>query len=136
MKVLVVEDEFVNRLFLQKLLSKYGQCDIAGDGLEALDAFKSAWQDKSPYDLICMDIMMPNMDGREATKLIRELEQEMGLDPSKEVPIFMTTALDDVKIVMNILKEGATSYFIKPIEKKKLLEEIKKVGLLRGVDTD
>ena len=136
MKVLVVEDEFVNRLFLQRLLSRYGQCDIAGDGLEALEAFNTAWQDSKPYDLICMDIMMPNMDGREATGRIRELEKEMGIDGVKGVPIFMTTALDDVKIVMDVLREGATSYFIKPIEKKKLLEEIKKVGLLQGIDLD
>ena len=130
MRILIVEDEFVNRLYLKKILSKYGHCDVAVDGVEALEAFRLAWETDDPYDLICMDIMMPNMDGREATKKIREMEKEMGLETAKEVKIYMTTALDDVKTVMGALMEGATSFFVKPIDKKKLLEEIHKAGLI------
>ncbi len=130
MRCLVVEDEFVNRLYLQKLLAKYGECDIAVDGQEAIDAFLLAWKENAPYDLICMDIMMPNMDGRESTEQIRKLEEEMGIFGSKEVKVIMTTALDDVKNVMGSLKEGASAYIVKPIEKVKLLEEMKKFGLL------
>ncbi len=130
MRFLVVEDEFVNRLYLQKTLAKYGDCDIAIDGQEAIDAFLLAWKENAPYDLICMDIMMPNMDGRESTEKIRQLEQEMGIVGAEEVKVIMTTALDDVNNVMGSLKGGASSYIVKPIERARLLEEMKKLGLL------
>ena len=48
---------------MASFLSKYGECDITVDGMEAVDAFMMALEDKEPYDLICLDIMMPVMDG-------------------------------------------------------------------------
>ena len=78
MRVLIVEDDFVARRVLKEILSPYGECDIVVDGEEAVQAFRLAWEDEEPYDLICMDIMMPNVDGHESLKRIRLIEQEMG----------------------------------------------------------
>jgi two-component system chemotaxis response regulator CheY len=131
MKVLVVEDDFISRKLLTTLLGHYGECDIAVDGLEAVEAFKSAIADDRPYDLICMDIMMPNLDGQEALKQIRAYEKEKGQDAASEVKVIMTTALDDPKNVMESLyKGGAVAYIVKPIDKKKLIDEVRKIGLL------
>ena len=131
MKCLIVEDDFISRRILSELLRPYADCDIAINGEEAVASFKMAHAAKRPYDLICLDIMMPVMDGREAMRQIRELEQEMGVPPNLEVKILMTTALDDVKTVFNSYYQGgATAYLVKPISKQKLLNELRGLGVL------
>ncbi len=130
MRTLIVEDEFTSRMVLKKIFSAYGECDIAVDGNESIEAFKLALDDKYPYDLVCMDIMMPNMDGREALQKIREIEKEKGIKGSREVKVIMTTALDDPKSIVGSYMEGATAYITKPILKDKILEEVRKLGLI------
>ena len=78
MKCLIVEDDFAARRLLQRYLSSHRDCDIAVDGNEAVEAFRQATDEKEPYDLICLDIMMPNMNGHEALKAIRQIESEHG----------------------------------------------------------
>jgi two-component system chemotaxis response regulator CheY len=129
MKVLIVEDDFTNRKIMQKILSAYGDCDVAVDGQEAVEAFRMATEESIPYDLICMDIMMPNMDGQEALIEIRKIERNMDVAAKDEVKVIMTTALDDPKNVVASLKQGAASYIVKPINKQKLFDEISKLGL-------
>lgn len=71
MKILIVDDEFVSRKKAQKIMSQYGECDTTINGTKALEAFKLAHEERDPYDLITMDIMMPDMDGIETPKRIR-----------------------------------------------------------------
>ncbi len=130
MKILIVEDEFGSRKLLQKFLSPYGVCDMAVDGDEAVEAFSLAMKDKEPYDLVCLDIMLPKKDGQEVLKEIRGIEKEngkYGLDGTK---IIMTTALNDPKNIMEAFKSQCEAYIPKPITKQKLLEEMKSLGLL------
>jgi two-component system chemotaxis response regulator CheY len=131
MRILIAEDDFTARRQLKDILSPYGDCDIVVDGEEAVQAFRLAREEGEPYDLIFMDIMMPNVDGLEAVKLIRAMEKEIGIRGSMEVKIVMVTALDDPKTVINAFyKAGATSYIVKPIQKIKLIEEIQGLGLI------
>jgi len=131
-KCLITEDDFISRRILRELLSPYSDIEIAVDGEEALTAFKLAHEAKAPYELICMDIMMPKMDGREALRHIRKLEKEMGVPPSLEVKIIMTTALDDPKTVFDsFYQDGATAYLVKPISKQKLIRELRALGLVQ-----
>jgi HPt (histidine-containing phosphotransfer) domain-containing protein len=71
LRMLLVEDNFASRLLLQTFLARYGECHIAVNGREAVEAFRSALELGQSYDLVCMDIMMPEMDGREAVSRIR-----------------------------------------------------------------
>ena len=90
-----------------------------------------AHEGKRPYDLICMDIMMPGVDGNEALKQIRQLEKDLGVPPALEVKVIMTTALDDPKTVIHTYYiGGATSYLVKPISKQKLIRELRTFGLI------
>ena len=133
MKILVVEDDFVSRRLLQKMLAEFGECDIAVDGEEAVRAFDLALQDGTPYELVCLDIMMPKMDGQEALKQIRNLEHDRGLTGKDEARIIMTTALDSPKNVIEAYYQGGcSSYLVKPIEKKKLIETLKEYGLIEA----
>ena len=68
MRVLIIDDDFISRRLVQRILSAYGDCEIAVDGVEAIRAFELAWDEGKPYDLICMDIVMPHIDGQEARK--------------------------------------------------------------------
>ncbi len=130
MKCLIVEDDFTARKLMKRYLSSYGDCDIAVDGNEAVEAFTQAMDKKEPYDLICLDIMMPNMDGREALKHIRQIESEHGISGLDCVKVIMTTALGDPKSVMGSFREGCEAYIVKPVKKEKLLQEMQNLGLL------
>jgi two-component system, chemotaxis family, chemotaxis protein CheY len=126
MRILIVEDDFTSRRLLQAYLSPFGQCDIAVHGKEAVKAFKQAWLEKSPYDLICLDIMMPEMDGQDALKQIRAFEKERGIIGNDEVKVIMTTALDAPRDVFEAYyRGGCTSYLVKPIDRKALIREMK-----------
>ncbi len=131
MRVLIVEDDFSSRKILQTIISDHGTCDIAIDGKEAIEAYKMSWLNSTPYDLICMDIMMPNVDGLQALAEIRKIEKEMAVKERDGVKVIMTTALDDPRtVVESYYKLGATSYIVKPIGKEKLLKEVEKLGLI------
>lgn len=130
MRMLVVEDDFVSRRLLSAFLSPYGHCDIAVDGEEAVCAFGLALKEGTPYDLVCLDIMMPNMNGQEALKNIRNLEKENNISIGEGARIIMTTALDDSKNVMQAFKGDCDAYLSKPIDKARLLEELKKLDLI------
>jgi two-component system chemotaxis response regulator CheY len=131
MRMLVVEDNFTARFALKEILSPLGDCDIVVDGDEAVQAFRLAWEEKRPYDLVCMDIMMPQMDGQEALGQIRAMEKQLGVGGPEEVKVIMITALGDPKTVVKAFyKGGATSYLVKPIDKERLIGEVRNLGLL------
>jgi len=130
MRTLIVEDDFTSRLLLQSFLAKYGECHIAVNGKEAVDAFRSAQESRQKYDLICMDIMMPEMDGQTAVKEIRALEEAGGTLSTHGVKIIMTTALDDVKNVVESFKSLCDAYVFKPIDTGKLLAHLRETDLV------
>ncbi len=131
MKILIAEDDNISRRTIQKILSRFGTCDTVVDGAEAIEAFKLAWDDNAPYDLLCLDIMMPKVDGQQALKQIREIEKQMGIRGRREAKVLMLTALDDPRSVVEAYyRGGATSYLVKPVEIEKLFYELKQLGLL------
>lgn len=129
MKSLVVEDNFVCRKTLSLLLRQYGECDIASDGLEALEAVQMALDEGGHYDLICLDIEMPNLHGQACLKGIREREQAAGLHLGKGAKIVMTTALEDKHNVVTAFRQNADGYLNKPILREPLVEMMDKLGL-------
>ena len=130
MKSLIVEDDFTSRLVLQEILNPYGECHIAVDGIEAIEAFMFAWAEKSHYDLICLDIMMPEMDGQEVLKRVRSMEDTSGVQPGKEVKIIMTTCLKDTRNVFTAFNEQCDAYVVKPINRAIILNYLKEFGLI------
>lgn len=132
MRVLIVEDDFTSRKLMQTILSPYGECDVAVNGREAVEAFQNALTNNNRYDLVCMDIMMPEMDGQEALKQIRSIERDQGVRASDEVKVVMTTALDDPKnVVEAYYKGGATSYIPKPIDRQLFIHLLRNLGLIQ-----
>ncbi|MCP4723596.1 MAG: response regulator [bacterium] len=130
MKVLIVEDDFTSRLLLQEMLKEFGTTHVAVNGKEAVEAVRIAVKSDEPYDLICLDIMMPEMDGQTALKEIRKIEEERGIFSSDGSKIIMTTALDKIESVITAYKGLCDGYLTKPIDKTKLLDNLKQLNLI------
>lgn len=130
MKILIAEDDFASRKYMLHFLSKYGEVDVTVDGLEALEAYTMALDAKEPYQLVCLDIMMPNSDGYQALKEIRALEKERGITKENEAKIIMTTALTEGRNVNKAFDLGCEAYAGKPIDPKKFERVLKKLGLI------
>lgn len=113
-RILIVDDNAGNRLLLQYNLEGYFDIDFAGNGLSALDKFS-----QNRYDLILMDIHMPDMDGLEATMRIREMEVNQN-----RTPIFAVTSNMFREQKEKCLEAGMDDYIVKPIHAKALVERI------------
>ncbi len=130
MRTLIAEDDFTSRLLLQAFLSRYGECHVAINGKEAVEAFRLSLNNGRRYNLICMDIMMPEMDGQTAVGEIRALEEGAGILSTSGAKIIMITALDDVKNVVQSFKSLCDAYIFKPVEIAPLLNNLKQLKLV------
>jgi two-component system chemotaxis response regulator CheY len=131
LNILLAEDDFACRLLLQTFLARYGECHVAVNGVEAVEAFRVAMERGQRYDMICMDIMMPVMDGREAVRRIRAMEEAHGILSTSGVKIIMTTTVEEVKEVIRCFQELCDAYLMKPIDLAELLDHMKAYQLIR-----
>jgi two-component system chemotaxis response regulator CheY len=129
MKSLVVEDDAINRKLLCAYLSRYGICDIAIDGEEAVNATRYAYQSHQAYDLVCMDLRMPGMDGQEAIREIRK--QEATVCVERAARIIVTTIHTNMEDITTALLGRCDSYMVKPLNTAKLKKELKALGLIQ-----
>lgn len=116
MNILIVEDDFFSRKFMVKFLTKYGDCRTAEDGEAAVRMYKEAVEGEQPYDLICMDIMMPKLDGYKTLELIRQYEEEQGFNRQQEVKVIMTSGMDTSANATKAFELGCAAYTSKPID--------------------
>ncbi len=130
MKTLLAEDDFASRKFMDKYMSQYGECDVTVDGEEAVDAFMMALEDGEPYDLVCLDVMMPVLDGYQVLKAIRDIETKREIPKDKRVKIIMTTALNEERNVKKAFELGCEAYSGKPIDVDKFEQVLKKLELI------
>jgi len=130
MRILIAEDDMASRKFLFKILSQYGECDLTVDGLEALNAFLLSLNENKRYDLICLDIMMPKVDGVKVLKTIRDLERENKIAPEARSKVIMTTALGETAYVQQAFDIGCEAYASKPIDVEKLVKVLEKLELI------
>jgi two-component system chemotaxis response regulator CheY len=130
LKMLIVEDDFPSCEVLKEYLSEYGDCTTTANGIEGVEAFRNALDAGMPYDLVCLDIMMPEMDGHEALRTIRQIEQEHGILDSSGVRVIMTTAKDRSRDMIEAFDEGCAVYIVKPVDQEKLVVEMQKLDLI------
>jgi len=130
MNILIVEDDSVSSLLLKTVLSHYGTCRVAEDGKLALQFFREAIAEKKPYDLVCLDIMLPGLDGRDVLKQIRAIEDTYGIAGLDGVKIIMITALSDNRTIMEAFRSQCEAYILKPIRKEKVIDQLVSLGLI------
>lgn len=118
-KILIVDD---NPKYLKDALPMYGyDVVVATDGVQALRTLAKTDMTKNPFDLILLDIMMPNMNGWDTLKSIRKNEK------TKHIPVIMLTAINEEQKMVSGLKIGADDYIVKPFVLPNLLARIEAI---------
>lgn len=133
-RILILEDDPVSGKLLTNYLEPYGICDLVTDGRSAVEFFHKAIRADDGYQLIFVDIMVPEIQGHDVLRLIRETEQKEEIPSEKRAKVIMTTSLSDAENIIDSFKAACDSYLIKPIRKAKLINEIKSLGLLKGYE--
>jgi CheY-like chemotaxis protein len=127
LRILLTEDNIVNQRVALRILEKAGhQVTVAENGRVALKLL-----DEKPFDLILMDVQMPEMDGFKATALIRALEKHTG----RHIPIIAMTAHAMAGDRERCLAAGMDSYISKPVTASALLELVTQFGEISSVET-
>ena len=129
-RILIAEDDMIGRRTMKRFLEQYGSCELAVDGLEALHLFSESVQQDKPYDLICLDIMMPQLDGLKTLRAIRDIEAQRHVPEDQQVKVIMTTALNDRKTVMEAYSMGCVGYAWKPIDLEKFVVVLREIGFV------
>jgi two-component system chemotaxis response regulator CheY len=113
-------------------LKQYGTCQVATDGIEAVVEVSRALQAAEPFDLICLDLNMPNMDGQTALRTIRALEKLHGRGPGDGARIMVVSAVGEQETILSAYRDSCDAYLVKPIDEAKLREELQKLKLIPG----
>lgn len=130
MKFLVVDDDFVTRSLMNTILSRYGVCDIAVSGEEAVFAYKKAFKEGNGYSALFLDIVMPGQkDGLDTLREIRQFERSRNLTIRESIRVIMVSGLDEPDTVMGAFKNQCDAYIFKPVNQEKVLAAGKKAGL-------
>jgi two-component system, chemotaxis family, chemotaxis protein CheY len=123
MKCLIADDDSFGRELLACFLADHAETiDTAKNGIEAVELFGAALEEGDPYEFVCLDILMPKMDGQEALLRMRQLENEAGLAGNEAAIIVMTTALSSVQDIQKAIWQGdCNNYLVKPIAQADLV---------------
>jgi len=129
MKILIVEDNPHNCQLLEGLLAPYGSVKVAVNGKLGLTAYEEAHQQNEPFDLIFLDIVMPEMDGNELHSLIRKYEKDQGIhDEESQVKVVISTSKECANQMYASFSLGAFHYFLKPYHKEELDDLMDQMG--------
>ncbi len=118
MNILVVDDDFVCRTMMHKVCEQLGQCRSVDGGQAAVAAFASALDAGSPFDVITLDKSLPDLDGIEVLRRIREEEERRCLSQERKVKIVMVTGSLEQEDHESCLAAGCDSYLVKPFRRK------------------
>jgi len=109
-------------------MESLGECEAVESGSAAIAAFKKAWETWMPFDLITLDITMPEMDGTEVLYAIREIEKEKKIPIEKQVKILMATSHSDKDTVITSIQAGCDDYIVKPFDREVIIKKLEKLG--------
>ncbi len=126
MKILIVEDEYTSRVLLKEMLSEYGDCHVASNGSEGLELVTQSLNGTlEKFDLVCLDIMMPEKSGHDILHSIRKIEQSKNIKPEQATRVMMITSMKDAKNVYRATIENRChAYLTKPVNRERLEREI------------
>jgi len=127
---LVVDDESVSRRVMQRIMDAHGHCEAVENGEQALAVFRAAMETGKCFDLVTLDVSMPDIDGIRVLKAIRKMEEENGRGGQKPVKVLMATANADSRIVKTCIEAGCDDYIVKPCSKDSVNGKLQKLGFI------
>ncbi len=130
-KYLIVEDDNLSSKILEEFMSEFADCDTAANGRIGYELFEKAIVDGRPYDLICSDVVMPELDGHKMVCQIRSREESLPIVDYIRTRIFMISASDATKdMAQAILENGCDDYIVKPFRRETLKDMLQKYDLI------
>ncbi|MGN0437674.1 MAG: response regulator [Lachnospiraceae bacterium] len=134
MRILIADDDFVNRRYLEKILGEYGEVVAVDNGMSAVDETSTAMEEQQLFDLICLDIMMTKLDGYKTLEAIREAEKKYCISEEKRAKVIMISALDEVALDSIQVCSDYDAYICKPIVLEKFHRLLVKMGFSKAED--
>lgn len=133
LRCMVVDDDELGRELIVHYLEGVADCEMAENGLKAVKMFRDAFEAGNRYDLIILDIVMPEMDGHTAAKEIRLLEKEWGLSINEGVNIIVVSSLNTPHdVIQAYISASSAAHIVKPVNPDKLLKILGKLGMSGG----
>ena len=128
MRILIADDDFVNRRFLERIFSGYGEVVAVDNGMSAVDEAAKGIEERELFDLICLDIMMTRLDGYKTLEAIREAESKYAVLEEERAKGIMISALDEVFLDSIQVCDDYDAYICKPIVVDKFEQLLEKMG--------
>lgn len=128
MRVLIADDDFVNRRLLEGIFSRYGEVIAVDNGISAVDEASKAMEERQLFDLICLDIMMSKLDGYKTLEAIREAENKYEVLGEERAKVIMISALDEVVLDNIQICSDYDAYICKPIIVEKFAKLLARMG--------
>ncbi|HUU39883.1 MAG TPA: HDOD domain-containing protein [Desulfatiglandales bacterium] len=129
MKTLIVDDELVSRKKMQKIMDSLGECEAVESGNKAIAAFQRALENGMPFDLVTLDIAMPEMDGKETLYALREIERKRKIPEENRSKILIVTSYSDEDTVLACIRAECDGYIVKPFNREVIVEKLEKLGM-------
>ena len=131
-KCMIVDDDELGRELIAEYLAGVAVCEMAENGLISVERFRDAFEGGAPYDLIVLDIVMPEMDGHTAAKEIRQIEKEWGVSINEGVNIIVVSSLNTPSdVIQAYVSARSAAHLVKPVQLVKLLATLSKLGMCK-----
>ncbi|MFO7916392.1 MAG: response regulator [Candidatus Krumholzibacteriales bacterium] len=131
LKILIVEDDETARNVTARYLSDFGECDIAPDGEVAMELFLESRAGGRPYDVIFLDILMPNMSGRKVLDRIRDIEDHENISERDRTRVIITSSLSDPGSISGAFKSRCEGYLVKPFGREDLERQLQSLEIIK-----
>lgn len=127
MRILVIDDEFVALTKMTAILSEYGHCAAATNGRQAYEMYCEAIMQNEPFDLITIDLNMPELDGLELLERFRSYEKSTGAESPRKIVI---SAEGQPQKVLAANKRHCDAYLVKPVSREILVKKLEELGIM------
>lgn len=128
MKVLIVEDDLSNSVYLEKLLPEGTESVRAADGAQAIELFTASLESGARFDVVFVDLLLPKMDGHEVLCSIREYEEEKNIEGDDATALVVVTSVDSPDSLSFAKLAGCVDYLQKPIAKQAVTDVLQRIG--------
>ena len=128
MHILIAEDDMTCAMILSSLLKPYGDAVVVDNGEAVISTFTAALVKQQPFDLVCLDIKMPGLDGQTCLSCLRAIEKGFGKDCWNACKVLMTTGVQSRENVMAAFRHQCEGYLVKPIERAELTKHLAGLG--------